>query len=136
MNGAIPTYGLILAGNVTIGSQIASLLERNGWQIQVVYSDRDAYQIIHHRNVDVLIADIESHDISGLAVMIWCKNYHPSITSYAICRNGHRQAMHLARDFGGCEGYFYLMDERPLQIDTSHGMATRFNNNSAPPSNP
>jgi len=126
MGRTIPTYGLVLAGNVTIGNQVASLLRHNGWWTHVVYSDREAYQAIHQRNVDVIITDIESQNIGGLAVMIWCKNYHPSIIPYAICKKGQRDIMQLARDFGGCAGYFYLKDQRPMEVDVSQGMAARF----------
>lgn len=128
MNNNIPTYGLILAGNVTVGSQVAALLDRNGWWTHVVYSDMAAYQAIQNRNVDVFIADIESLDIGGLAVMIWCKNYHSSIIPYAICKNGHHRQMQLAHDFGGCAGYFYLKDDRPLEINTDCGIAARLMN--------
>ncbi|MDQ6957577.1 MAG: DNA-binding response regulator [Mariprofundaceae bacterium] len=116
---------LILTGNAIIGNQIASLLNAHGRQAQVVCSDVQAYNMILQGIVGAVVADIDDVPVSGLSVLALCKHYNPSITSYAICRDGNSKPMRLARDLS-CAGYFYLKQGEIQQIDTSRGMAVRF----------
>jgi DNA-binding response OmpR family regulator len=113
---------LILAGNVSIGYQIASLLENHGWHTHVVHSDLQAYDGILANGIDAVVADIDAADLGGLAVLAFCHHRHPAITTYAITQPDDEYGKKMARDAGGCEGYFYLMRGR-LQIDPGRGMA-------------
>jgi len=115
---------LILTGNTMIGSQVASLLNAHGWQTQVVRSDVQTYNMILTGTVHAIVADIDDVSLNGLSVLALCKHYEPSITSYAICRNGNSKAMRIARGLN-CAGYFYLKQGEVQQIETSRGMAAR-----------
>jgi len=125
MSEGIRGLVLILTGNVMIGNQIASLLGAHGRQAQVVRSDVQAYNMILQGIVDAVVADIDDVSLDGLSVLALCKHHNPSITSYAICRDGNSKPMHLARSLS-CAGYFYLKQGEIPQIDTSRGMAARF----------
>jgi len=116
---------LILTGNEIIGDQIASLLDAQGQQTQVVRSDVQAYNMILTGTVQAIVADIDDVSLGGLSVLALCKHHDPSITSYAVCRDGNSKAMRLARGLN-CAGYFYLKQGDIQQLDTSRGMAARF----------
>jgi len=115
---------LILTGNEIIGDQIASLLDAQGQQTQVVRSDVQAYNMILTGTVQAIVADIDDVSLGGLSVLALCKHHDPSITSYAICRDGNSKAMRIARGLN-CAGYFYLKQGEVQQIETSRGMAAR-----------
>jgi len=115
---------LILTGNEIIGEQIASLLDAHDRRTQVVRSDVQAYNMILTGTVHAIVADIDDVSLNGLSVLALCKHHDPSITSYAICRDGNSKAMRLARGLN-CAGYFYLKEGEIQQIDTSRGMAAR-----------
>jgi len=115
---------LILTGNEIIGDQIASLLNAQGQQTQVVRSDVQAYNMILTGTVQAIVADIDDVSLGGLSVLALCKHHDPSITSYAICRDGNSKAMRIARGLN-CAGYFYLKQGEVQQIETSRGMAAR-----------
>jgi CheY-like chemotaxis protein len=113
---------LILAEDVCIGNQIASLLEAYEWPVHVVHSDKQAYDLMLQESMDVVIADIDAVKLGGLAVLVYCHHQDPSIITYAIAPvdDGYRKK--LARDLGGCRGFFYLINKR-LEIDTCRGVA-------------
>jgi len=113
---------LILTGNVIIGNQVASLLNAHSRQTQVIHSDVQAYNIILTGTVHAIVADIDDVSLGGLSVLALCKHHNPSITTYAICRDGNSKPMHLARSLS-CAGYFYLKQGEIQQIDTGRGMA-------------
>lgn len=93
--------------------------------MDVVRQDRQAYALILRGEIDRVITDIENSHLGGLAVLTYCKRHWPSITTYAIARNGGDAYLKkLARDMGGCRGFFYLTDSR-LEIDNSIGMAAQ-----------
>jgi len=115
---------LILTGNTMLGNQLASLLHEHGWQTQVVRSDVQVYNMILTGTVHAIVADIDDLSLSGLSVLVLCKYHEPSITSYAICRDGHGKPMQIARSLN-CAGYFYLKQGEIQQIDTNRGMAAR-----------
>lgn len=120
-----PIRGLMLADNVIIGHQIATLLASSyGWRMQVVHSDREAYQIILQGNVDAVIADIDAIDLGGLAVLIYAKHHRPSFMTYAITQSRSLYLKKLARDLGGCDGFFYMIDGR-MELDTRSGLAAQ-----------
>jgi len=128
MTGTTRTQCLILTGNVIIGNQIASLLNAQDQQTQVIRSDVDVYNMIAQGTVDTVVADIDDVSLGGLSVLALCKHYNPPVPSYAICRDGNSKSMRLARSLN-CAGYFYLIQDEMQQIDTSRGMAARL----APP---
>jgi len=105
-----------------IGNHIASLMDAHSRQAQVVHSDVQAYNIILKGIVDAVVADIDDVALGGLSVLALCKHHNPSITTYAICRDGNSKPMHLARSLS-CAGYFYLKQGEIQQIDTGRGMA-------------
>ncbi|MFN2105624.1 MAG: DNA-binding response regulator [Candidatus Promineifilaceae bacterium] len=113
---------LVLSGNVSIGYQAASLLENHGWQTHVVHSDHEAYDCINADHIDAVVADIDAVDLGGLAVLAFCHRRYPAITTYAIAQTENEYGKRMARDAGGCDGYFYLI-KGTLQIDPRHGMA-------------
>jgi len=115
---------LILTENVIIGNQITSLLDVHDRQTQIVRSDVQAYNIILQGIVGAVVADIDDVSLGGLSVLALCKHHKPSITTYAICRDGNSKPMHLARSLS-CAGYFYLKQGEIQQIDTGRGMAVR-----------
>jgi len=122
MAGTTRKQCLILTGNVIIGDQIASLLNAQGRQTQVVGSDVEVFNIIAQGRVDAVIADIDDISLGGLSVLALCKHHNPAIPSYAICRDGNSKPMYLARRLN-CAGYFYLKQDEMQKIDTSRGMA-------------
>jgi len=115
---------LILTGNVCLGYQAAWLFERRGWQVHVVHSYGQAYKRILKENVDAVVADIDAVDLGGLAALAYCHQHDPSITTYAIAPTDDAYRKTLARDLGGCDGFFYLV-KGSLKIDFSRGMAAR-----------
>ncbi len=117
--------GLILVENLCLGYQLSTLLKKKNWQMDVVHHDRQAYALILNGGLDTVVTDIENSHLGGLAVMTYCKRHWPSISTYAIARNGGDAYLKkLARDMGGCRGLFYLTDSR-LEVDTSIGMAAQ-----------
>jgi DNA-binding response OmpR family regulator len=113
---------LILTANVSIGYQAASLLENHGWHTNVVHSDLQAYDSILTKGIDAVVADIDAADLGGLAVLAFCHHRYPAIATYAITQPDDEYGKKMARDAGGCQGYFYLTKGR-LQIDPGRGMA-------------
>ena len=116
--------GMVLSANIIVGYQIASLLSAYGWRMQVVYTDRQAYALILQGNVDVVVADIDASDLGGMAVLFYCKHHQPSIRTFALTQGADSYLETLARDLGGCEGFFYRTGGR-LEIDTHAGMAAQ-----------
>lgn len=113
---------LILTGNVCVGYQVANLLGRMQWQTHVLHSDHHAYDALRRHGADVVVADIDTAGLGGLAVMGFCSQQHPDITTFAIAANEHDLSSRLAQNLGGCRGYFYL-GNHGLNIDTSRGLA-------------
>jgi len=113
---------LILAEDGCTGNQIASLLEAYGWPVHVVHSDKQAYDRMLQESMDIVIADIDAVNLGGLAVLAYCHHHDPSTITYAIApvEDGYRKK--LARDLGGCRGFFYLINKR-LEIDACRGVA-------------
>lgn len=130
-NLRMPIRALILTVETMVGYQIALLLEAHGWRIRVVNDEFAAYQAVYRRDIDIIISDIGSWKAGGLAVMVWCKRHCPWVVPYAICRRDQWKLMQIARDYGGCEGYFYLTDDESPLLDTNHGMTARFLGRSA-----
>jgi CheY-like chemotaxis protein len=117
--------GLILVENLCLGYQLSTLLKKKHWQMDVVHQDKQAYALILRGGLDTVITDIETSQLGGLAVLTYCKRHWPSITTYAIARNsGDAYLKKLARDMGGCRGFFYLTDSQ-LEVDTGIGMAAQ-----------
>lgn len=120
-----PYRGLILSGDVIIGHQIATLLSTSyGWNMQVVHNDREAYPIILQGNVDAVITDIDTIDLGGLAILIYAKHHWPSTMTYAITQSRSLYLKRLARDLGGCQGFFYIIEGR-MKLDTHTGLAAQ-----------
>lgn len=113
---------LILAENVSIGYQAASLLENHGWHTRVVHSNLQAYDSILTDAIDAVVADIDAVNLGGLAMLAFCHRRYPAIITYAITQPDDEYGKRMARDAGGCEGYFYLTKGR-LQLDLDRGMA-------------
>jgi len=116
---------LVLTGNTAIGDELSTLLGKRGWSVHVVHSDSQAYCSILKEKMDVVIADIDAVDLGGLAVMAYCHHHYPSITTYAIAPLEDAQRKKLARDLGGCKGFFYLANDGH-SINASRGMASSF----------
>ena len=87
-----------------------------------MHDDKSTYTRIAEGGMHIVIADIDAVNLGGLAVLAYCHQQYPSIATYAITPidDDHRKG--LARDLGGCQGFFYLMSDG-LQIDVSRGMA-------------
>lgn len=119
---SLPRHGLVLAQNISVGYQVSTLLEKNGWQIRVAHNDDEAYGIIQYEKNHAVIADINTSGLGGLAVLSYCHHRHPAIDTFAITRFDNDYAKMLAHDAGGCLGYFYLT-EGNRRIDTHHGLA-------------
>ena len=102
---------LILAGDASLGQQIATLLENCRWQTSVVGSDGQAYERIQDERFDTVIADIDTADLGGLAVLAFCHHSYPAIATYAIARYDDEDGKRLAREAGGCRGYFHLYEK-------------------------
>lgn len=113
---------LILTGNTCIGYQIATQLERCGWRVRVTHSDVNAYDRILREHMDVVVADIDTEDLGGLAILAYCHRHDPSISTCAVTAADDAYRNKLARDIGGCRGFFYLINGG-LKIDSSRGMA-------------
>lgn len=111
MRGTPRQKCLILAGDAGVGQQIASLLENCRWQARVVGSDRHAYARIEDEYFDTVIADIDTTDLGGLAVLAFCYQRFPAIATYAIARHDDEHGKRLARETAGCRGYFHLYDK-------------------------
>lgn len=118
-----PVKGLILSANVIVGHQLASLLRHAyGWQMQVIHRDKQAYGLILQGHMDVVIADIDAADLGGLAVLAYARHHWASIMTYGITESRDAYLKRLARDMGGCQGFFHIVEGR-LEIDTCTGMA-------------
>jgi len=117
-----PTRGLILSANVIIGRQIVMKLSSEyGWDMTFVRQDRQAYALIQNGNIDVVIADLNSVDIGGMAVLTYVRHHWPSIMTYAIARNDDPFLKKLARDMGGCLGFFHRVKGQ-IELDTRSGI--------------
>lgn len=120
-----PLHGLVLSSNVIIGHQVSTLLSSSyGWKMQVVHTDKQAYALILQDNMDAVVADIDGIDLGGLAVLAHTKHHWPSIKTFAITEDGDFYIKKLARDMGGCEGFFYLVKGR-MEIDTHMGLGAQ-----------
>ena len=113
MHRTPPQKCLILAGDAGIADQIASMLEICRWQTNVVHSDLLAYDHIQEESFDTVIADIDTADLGGLAVLAFCHHRYPQIATYAIARPDDEYGKRMAREAGGCRGYFHLYDREP-----------------------
>lgn len=113
---------LIVAGNVTIGYQVASLLSGLGWRIDVVHNDFLARDTILTQAVDVVVADIATDGLDGLSFLALCSYRFPGIATYAIVQGDDAYGKRVGRDAGGCQGFFYLM-KGGLRLDLERGMA-------------
>ena len=113
---------LILTADTCLADQIAMQLENHVWSLHIVHDDKSTYTRIAKDGMHIVIADIDTVDLGGLAVLAYCHQQYPSIQTYAITPvdDDHRKG--LARDLGGCQGFFYLMNDG-LRIDASRGMA-------------
>lgn len=115
--------GLVLSEQVIIGHQVASLLHAAyGWQMQVVHRDKQAYGLILQGRMDVVIADIDGAGLGGLAVLSYARHHWPSIVTYGISESRDSYLERLARDMGGCQGFFHVAEGR-RELDTGTGMA-------------
>ena len=92
-----------------------------GWKMTFVHQDRDAYALIMNEGIDVVIADINSTALGGLSVLTYARHHWPSILTYAIARNDDPFLKKLARDMGGCLGFFYRVKGK-LELDTHTGI--------------
>jgi len=113
---------LILAADAVTGNQIAALLDVSDWCVQLVHSDKRAYERMLQANMDLVIADIDAVDLGGLALLVYCHHHDHSATTYAIApvNDGYRKK--LACALGGCRGFFYLQNGS-LNIDLCSGAA-------------
>lgn len=117
--------GLVLAGNVIIGHQVAHLLSSaRGWQMQVANRDKQAYAHIAQGRLVAAVADIDTSDLGGLAFLVYARRHWPSATTYAITDNGDAYIKQLAHDMAGCRGFFYLSAGK-LMLDMHSGMAAQ-----------
>lgn len=114
---------LVLSGNVSVGYQAASLLENQGWHTSVVHSPVQAYDHILTDSFGAVVADIDTADLGGMAVLAFCHHRYPAIITYAIAQADDEYGKKMAREAGGCQGYFYLM-KGGLQINANRGIAT------------
>ncbi|MFN2105619.1 MAG: response regulator [Candidatus Promineifilaceae bacterium] len=112
-----PVRGLILSDDVIMGHQIATLLSSYGWKMNIVHKDRQAYALIHQGDIDVVVADIEKADLGGLAALSYAKHHWPSIMTYAIAQKDDLLLKNLARDLGGCLGFFRRVKGR-IELQT------------------
>jgi DNA-binding NtrC family response regulator len=113
---------LVLEMNVCVGHQIASLLEEEyGWRIYVVHSGTQAYARLLKTRIDVVVANIDTHDLGGLAFLTFCHQHYPWITTYGIAPSDDPYRKKLACDMGGCKEFFYLVDNS-MMIDFERGM--------------
>lgn len=122
MRGKSPPRCLIMAGSPIIGHQIASLVAALGWQTDVVHDDIQARDHILTEAIDIVIADIDTVDLGGLAILAFCHHRYPALVTYAIAHAEDEYGKKMGRDAGGCQGYFYL-EKGKMQIDLSRGMA-------------
>jgi hypothetical protein len=117
-----PIHGLVLSNNIIIGHQLSTLLGSTyGWQVQVIHKDKEAYAHILKGNIDTVVSDIDASALGGLAVMTYCKRHWPAVVSYAITRGDDLYLKKLARDMGGCEGFFYMAKGR-IELDMQTGL--------------
>lgn len=115
--------GLILSDNIVIGHQLLTMLTSEyGWKMTFVHSDREAYALIMNGDIDVVIADINGAGLGALAVLAYTKDHWPSILTYAIARNDDPFLKKLARNMGGCLGFFYRVKGR-IELDIHTGVA-------------
>lgn len=120
-----PVRGLVISSNVIIGYQVSMLLSSTyGWKMQVVHTDKQAYDLILQGDMDVVVADIDGIDLGGLAVLAHTKHHWPSIKTFAITENGDFYIKKLARDMGGSEGFFYLKKGR-IELDPHMGLGAQ-----------
>jgi len=114
---------LILAADAVTGNQIAALLEESDWCVYLVHSDKQAYQRVLHDHMDLVIADIDAVDLGGLAVLIYCHHHEPAVATVAITPVNDDYRKKLARELGGCSGFFYLQYDS-LNINLCAGVKT------------
>ena len=114
--------GLIVAQNVVIGYQLATLFRQRGWEMLVVHRDYAAYEVILREKIQAVVADIDSPNLGGLAVLTYCHHHYPSIDTYAVLQHENGELKKLAKAVAGCRDFFYLED-KSLQLDTNRGMA-------------
>jgi DNA-binding NtrC family response regulator len=104
---------LILVGDAEIGRQIAAMMERCRWLTKIVQSDGLAYDCLLEHDVGTVVADIDTDNLGGLALLAFCHRRHPDIMTYAIARPDDEYGKRMAREAGGCLGYFSLYERSP-----------------------
>ena len=113
---------LIMSANVAVGSQVAALLDGLGWQIDVVHSSCRARDMLLSGRIDVVVADVDTNDLGGLAFLALCRDRYPGIMTFAIVQSDDAYGKRMGRDAGGCQGFFYLTQDS-LRMDFKRGMA-------------
>lgn len=113
---------LILAGNEEVGKGIAEHLQTHDCQPHIVTDDKSAYTYLRKDRTQIVIADIDTEDLGGLALLTFCHQQHASITTYGISPVEDSHHKELAISLGGCRDFFYLKPNGQ-QIDTRRGIA-------------
>jgi len=111
---------LILAGNEEVGRRIAEHLQTHNCQPHIVTDDKSAYAHLHKGRTQVVIADIDTEDLGGLALLIFCHQQHASIATYGISSVEGSHHKELAISLAGCRDFFYLKNNG-RHIDTRRG---------------
>ncbi|TLS66682.1 DNA-binding response regulator [Mariprofundus erugo] len=103
-----PRKCLVLVDDTASGDLVTSLLHRYGWRMQLVCEDREAYEHMLRRQFDVVVADIDAIDLGGLALLAYCHQNVPEMTTYALAQGDDPERKRLARELCGCQGFLYF----------------------------
>lgn len=121
MNSDRHSQGIILSSRIIVAHQIATLLERQGWQMSIEHDRERAWQLIHDQQPALLVADIDAPDMAGARMLAEFRRHHPAAQVMALCTGGNSQGMRIVRALGA-DGYFY-MHPHGRTLDTLRGMA-------------
>jgi hypothetical protein len=112
---------LILTSNIYIGYQIATLLDGHWGQPHVVHNEGVAYSSIVEGRTGVVIADIDTEELGGLALLTYCNHQHPYIATFAITSDDAKMYNRMVRELGGCKDFFFL-EGGQMRIDHTRGL--------------
>lgn len=108
-----PRRCLVLVGDLASGDLVVSLLNRYGCRHQLVCDDRHAYEQMLRHQFDVVVADIDAVDLGGLALLAYCHQNVPEMTTYALAQGEDYERKRLARELCGCQGFLSFQNGGP-----------------------
>jgi len=114
-------HALIISRRIIAAHQLTSLLKTNGFTSQVEYNGWKVLKTHPTRRLDLLITDIDDHQIQAIHIANLYRNHQPGLAWFALGQGGNTPAMRDARSF--MVGGFFFLTPSGLELDKKRGAA-------------